>query len=204
MAAKAHHPVEGTKTERQSFLCFPPIHFHSPYTPPQFPVRNVQFVIIFPFASRTRSCPGTAAQLLEHIVPAVLLEHEVALTFRLRRTEVVPLDFLSRLAEFLERLVDVILVDHDACLGAAGFGAELGAQTVEIEFAVLEVGVGLQLVPGWLLVFVATCEMWKKEWEGTYQMLLQLMSLPVLSFLVAVVCCGFCAMGFCCREAGRP
>jgi hypothetical protein len=74
------------------------------------------------------------------------------LAFGLGRTEIVPLDFLSRFAEFLERLVDMILVDHDTCLGAAGFGAELGAQAVEVEFAVLEIRVGLQLVPVWLLV----------------------------------------------------
>ena len=51
------------------------------------------------------------------------------------------------LTELAERLVDVVLVYHDAGLGAAGFGAQFAAQAVEVEFAVLEVGVGLELVP---------------------------------------------------------
>ena len=51
------------------------------------------------------------------------------------------------LAEFAQRGVDVVLVDHDAGLGAAGLGAQFAAQAVEVEFAVLEVGVGLELIP---------------------------------------------------------
>ena len=49
--------------------------------------------------------------------------------------------------ELAQRGVYVVLVDHDAGLGAAGFRAQLAAQAVEVEFAVLEVGVRLQLVP---------------------------------------------------------
>lgn len=91
---------------------------------------------------------ATSAQFLEHLVPAVLLENEVALALNFWRDAAVSRNFLLRPAEFLERLVDVVLVDHDAGLGAAGFGAEFGAEPVEIEFAVLEIGVGLDLVPG--------------------------------------------------------
>lgn len=91
---------------------------------------------------------AASAQFLEHLVPAVLLKDEVALALDFWRDAAVARDFLLRPAEFLERLVDVVLVDHDARLGAAGFGAEFGAEPVEVEFAVLEVGIGLYLVPG--------------------------------------------------------
>jgi hypothetical protein len=47
------------------------------------------------------------------------------------------------LTELAERRVNVVLVYHDTGLRAAGFGAEFATQAVEIEFAVLEVGVGL-------------------------------------------------------------
>jgi len=115
--------------------------------------RNVQIVMLFFSYQALKSCPSSAAtQFLEHVVPAVLLEHEVALAFWLRRAEVVPLDFRPRFAEFPKRFVNVVLVDHDAGFRAASFCAELGAQAVEVEFAVLEVGVGLKLSPVQLLV----------------------------------------------------
>lgn len=81
--------------------------------------------------------------LLQHLVPALLLKHELMFV---RRKRVARGRFV-RLAEFAQRGVHVVLVDHDAGLGAAGFGAQLAAQPVEVEFAILEVRVGLQLVP---------------------------------------------------------
>ena len=79
-------------------------------------------------------------QLLKHLVPAFLLKHQLIWWRNL-------LAFIVLLAQLSERGIDVILIDHDAGLGAAGFGAQLGAEAVEVEFAFLEVGVGLELVP---------------------------------------------------------
>jgi hypothetical protein len=107
-------------------------------------------------SAASRSC--TATELLEHVVPALLLEHQVCLVFFLWWAKALSRVLGRRLAEFLERLVDVVLVDHDAGLGAASLGAKLGTQPVEVEFAVLEVRVGLELVPANFVSYVYTTD----------------------------------------------
>ena len=69
----------------------------------------------------------------------------------------------------------MILVDHNAGLGAMRFRLELRAQAVKIKGALLEVGVGLELVPGNLVSQRAYV---KPPGEESYQMLLQLIYLP--------------------------
>ena len=98
---------------------------------------------------------GVAAHLPENIIPALLLKHK--LMFRVERILSHRLQISAGLilcAQFSERSVHVVLVDHDTRFRAAGFGAQFGAEAIEVKFPVLEVGVGLELIPAerWLLV----------------------------------------------------
>lgn len=76
------------------------------------------------------------AKFLEDIVPTLLLKHQRR-HLRLRGV----LAAVALLRELLDSGIDVVLVDHDTRLGATSFDTKLGAETVEVERARLELGI---------------------------------------------------------------
>lgn len=97
---------------------------------------------------KSLSLPSSTIRSVHPPFPAILRKHQAPSRFVGERTRIFHSTFLVASSQLSQSLVDVLLFDYKAGLGAPGFGAEFGAEAVEVEFAGLVGGVGLELGPG--------------------------------------------------------
>lgn len=89
--------------------------------------------------------PASPTQSLQHIIPGFLFEHQGRQIQWLCVWD--KLSGLVLTAKLPESRINLSLLHHHTRLRATSLGAKLGAEVVQVERAVLEIRVRLELVP---------------------------------------------------------